>query len=195
MHWITQVTQSVLALGVLGVGVGMFLESAYIPLPSEVILPYAGYLVASGRASFPEAVLAALLGGLMGAWAGYELARYGGRALVEHWGRYVGVRRHELDRAERWFRRYGDGAVFFGRLLPGVRTFISLPAGLAAMPRGRFLAFSLLGALPWTVLFTYLGYFFGQEPSRLGRYSHWFLAAVILLAAIWAIGLWRRRRS
>ncbi|MBX5466735.1 MAG: DedA family protein [Firmicutes bacterium] len=195
MHWVLAITDRVLTWGLVGVGVGMFLESAYLPLPSEVILPFAGYLVAHGRATFVEAVVVALVGSLFGGWAGYELARYGGRPLLERWGRYVGLRPHELDRAERWFRRHGDGAVLLGRLLPGVRTYISLPAGVAAMPRGRFLLFSALGALPWTVLFTYVGWIVGQSSGTLSHLSHLFAAAAGVAAVGWLVYLWRHRRA
>ena len=124
MHLLTALANNIVGLGVIGVLIGMFLESAAIPIPSEVILPYAGYLVAVGRAGWIEAGVAAMLGGLLGSVVSYAIAYFGGRALFSPL-----IRRHELDRAESWFRRYGDRAVFFGRLVPGVRTYISLPAG------------------------------------------------------------------
>ena len=184
----------ILALGVLGVFIGMVLESCYIPVPSEIILPYAGYLAFTGRASLLEAMAAGLAGGLVGAVIGYLLARWGGRPLVERYGRYVGVRRHEIERADAWFQRHGDGAVFLGRLLPGIRTYISLPAGIADMPFGRFVAFTLLGALPWTVLFTYLGYKLGSHAHQLSHISHYFAAAAAVLLIGWVIYLWRGAR-
>ncbi|NMP20826.1 DedA family protein [Sulfobacillus harzensis] len=192
---LTHATQSILALGVFGVFIGMLLESCYIPVPSEIILPYAGYLAYSGRTSLPAAMIAGLLGGLVGALIGFWIARYGGRPLVERYGRYVGLRRHEMDRADAWFQRHGDGAVFFGRLLPGIRTYISLPAGVADMPVGRFLGFTFLGALPWTVLFTYLGYALGPRWKSLGQSTHYFLAVVIVLFIVWIVLTWFRRRS
>lgn len=189
------ITQAILALGVIGVFIGMFLESAYIPVPSEIILPYAGYLVYSHRTTMPEAMLAGLLGGMAGSLVGYWIARYGGRPLVERYGKYIAIRRHELDKAESWFQRHGDGAVFFGRLLPGIRTFISFPAGVAEMGIGRFILFSLLGALPWTVLFTYLGYAFGPRWNHLGTLTHDFLAIVVVVFLIWVAMLLKRRRK
>lgn len=187
-------TQAILGLGVFGVFIGMILESCYIPVPSEIILPYAGYLAYTRRTTLPTAMLAGLVGGLVGASIGFAIARYGGRPLVERYGKYVGVRKHEIDRADRWFRRHGDGAVFFGRLLPGIRTYISLPAGIADMSFLRFLLFSFLGALPWTVLFTYLGYALGSRSSEIGSATHYFLAVVVILLAVWAILTWRRKR-
>lgn len=188
-------THAILALNLLGVFIGMVLESCYIPVPSELILPYAGYLAYTGRTSLPLAMLTGLVGGLVGAIIGYVLARLAGRPLIERYGRYVGVRRHEIERADTWFRRHGDGAVFFGRLLPGIRTYISLPAGLADMPMGRFVGFTVLGALPWTVLFTWFGYVLGPQYRHLGPVSHYFLAVVLILLVLWAVLAWRNGRG
>ncbi len=190
---LTHATDAILALGLFGVFFGMVLESAYIPVPSEIILPYAGYLAATGRTSLLAAMFAGLFGGIAGATIGYLLARIGGRPLVERYGRYVGLRRHEIERADAWFRRHGDGAVFFGRLLPGIRTYISLPAGIADMPFRRFIAFTILGALPWTVLFTYIGYQLKTNYRHLGPISHYFLAIVLILFIVWVVLVWRRR--
>jgi len=184
---LTHITHAILALGVYGIFIGMVLESCYIPVPSEIILPYAGYLAYSGRTSLIMAMMVGLIGGLVGASIGYLIARYGGRPLVERYGRYVGVRHHEVERADSWFQRHGDGAVFLGRLLPGIRTYISLPAGIADMPFGRFIGFSFLGALPWTVLFTYLGFIFGARWKHLGGWTHYFLAVVLLLLIVWVV--------
>jgi membrane protein DedA with SNARE-associated domain len=177
----------------MGVFIGMFLESAYIPVPSEVILPYAGYLVYIHRASLAEAMLAGLLGGLFGAVFAYWIARYGGRPLVERYGRYLLIHQKQMDRADRWFRGHGDGAVFFGRLLPGIRTYISLPAGVAEMPLGRFVLFSLLGALPWTILFTYIGYILGKKWQNIGQLAQYFAVVVVILFIAWVAMLWRNR--
>jgi len=189
-------TETIIGMGVFGVFIGMLLESAYIPIPSEVILPYAGYLVYLGHASFLTAGLAGLGGSLLGAFISYEIAFYGGRPLVERYGRYIFIRRHELDKADLWFQRHGDAAVFIGRLLPGVRTFISLPAGVASMPIGRFLIFSLLGAIPWTVLFMAVGYELGRNWKHVSGQSHLFAAIAVLLLIVWlAILVYRRRQS
>ncbi|MGC8487312.1 MAG: DedA family protein [Clostridia bacterium] len=189
MHVLTQLADSIVALGVVGVLIGMFLESAAIPIPSEVILPYAGYLVAIGRAGWIEAGVAAMLGGLLGSIASYVVAFYGGRALFSPL-----IRRHELDRAEVWFRRYGDRAVFFGRLVPGVRTYISLPAGLTAMPFGRFVLYSVLGALPWTVVFMILGYQGGRNWARAAHFEHWVVIIGALIVVGWIVWFVARRR-
>lgn len=192
---LTQATDAILALGVFGVFVGMVLESCYIPVPSEIILPYAGYLAYRGYASLPVVMLAGLAGGVVGASLGYGIARWGGRALIEHYGRYIGIRQREMERADAWFQRHGDGAVFFGRLLPGIRTYISLPAGIAEMPFSRFVGFTLLGALPWTILFTYLGFKLGSSWNHLGRVGHYFAAIVLIGLVVWVIRVWLRART
>ena len=146
-EWVTVIMT---ATGAAGVFFMMALESACIPLPSEVILPFAGILVAQGTLSFSAALAWALAGQIAGSVVAYYAGRYGGRAFILRYGKYILLRRKELDLAERWFARYGEITAFVTRLLPGIRTFISLPAGIARMPLWRFLLYSLLGALPWT---------------------------------------------
>lgn len=192
---LTHAIDGILALGPMGVFLGMVLESCYIPVPSELILPYGGYLAYSGRASLPAVMLAGLLGGLVGAVIGHGIARGGGRPLLERYGRNIGIRRHAMERADAWFQRHGDGAVFFGRLLPGIRTYISLPAGIADMPFGRFIGFTFLGALPWTVLFTYLGYKLGGSYAHVGKATHDFLVVVAIPLIVRLLVLWRRTRT
>ncbi len=190
--------QQIIGMGLLGVFFGMLLESAYIPIPSEIILPYAGYLVFLGHATFVTAGLVSLAGSLLGALISYEIARWGGRPLVERFGRYVLIRPHELDRADAWFQRHGDAAVFIGRLLPGVRTYISLPAGVAKMSLGRFLLFSLLGAVPWTVLFMMVGYSLGHRWSHVSSQNHLLEAIAVLVLVLWVgwlVAHGRRRGS
>lgn len=188
-------TESIIGMGLLGIFFGMLLESAYIPIPSEIILPYAGYLVFLGKATFLTAGLTGLAGSLVGAFISYEIALYGGRPLVERYGRYIFIRRHELDAADRWFERHGDAAVFIGRLLPGIRTFISLPAGVARMRLGRFLAFSLLGAIPWTVLFMVIGYELGRNWKHVSGQNHVAEAIAVLILAVWVAWIVVRRRK
>jgi membrane protein DedA with SNARE-associated domain len=146
-----------------GVFVAMVLESAGVPVPSEVVLPLAGFLVAVGRWTFLEATLVAVAGQLVGSFAAYAIGFWGGRPAVEAIDRAFG--RHDLAPAERWFARRGHWAVFWGRFLPVVRTYISFPAGIAAMPLARFALFSFLGALPWTLVLTWIGLRFGTSHS------------------------------
>jgi len=155
------------AWGLWGIAIEMAIESAAVPLPSEVILPFAGYLVFTGRVSFAGALVAAVLGGLAGSVASYYVGALGGRPLLERYGRYVLISHHELDRAQGWFDRYGEATVFFSRLVPGVRTFISLPAGIARMNMPRFIVYSTLGSIPWSAALIYVGYKLGENWRRL----------------------------
>src|SRR5262249_41299319 len=137
--------------GYLGVLLLMTIESACIPLPSEVIMPFAGYLVYTGRFNLFWAATAGALGCNLGSVIAYEIGCYGGRPLVERYGSYVFLGRHELDMADRFFQRFGSMAVFVGRLLPVIRTFIALPAGIARLPRPRFYIFTFAGS--WAACF------------------------------------------
>ena len=177
------------ALGGWGVVVGMALESAGAPVPSEVVLPYAGYLVWEGRLGMAEAVALATVGQLAGSAGAYALGRYGGRPLIWRYHRYLLLKEGHLRAAEDWFARYGEWAVLVARLLPLVRSVISYPAGWARMPFGRFLVYSTVGVIPFTWALTYAGYQLGQNWGAVRVWFHeldYALAAVaaVLLAAL-----------
>jgi membrane protein DedA with SNARE-associated domain len=182
-------------LGYWGIALGMAVESACIPLPSEIILPMGGFLVANGTITFTQAVLAGQLGGLTGSIVAYFVGKYGGRAFLERYGKYVLISQHEMDVADRWFVEKGELTVFLGRLLPGVRTFISLPAGISGMNFGRFLFYSFLGMLPWSLLFTYLGLKLGDNWHMVREVLHRFDLVIILLL-LGAVGwfIWHKLR-
>jgi membrane protein DedA with SNARE-associated domain len=175
--------------GYLGVLLLMAIESACIPLPSEIIMPFAGYLVYTGRFSLLWAATAGALGCNLGSVIAYEIGCYGGRPLVERYGSYVFVGRHELGLAERFFQRYGGAAVFFGRLLPVIRTFIALPAGIARMPRLRFHVYTFTGSWPWCFALAWIGMKLGEQWDKDPRLKQWFhrldaVIVVLLLAGI-----------
>ena len=160
------------AVGYLGVMIAMAIESAMIPLPSELILPYAGFLVSDpgqlepltrGPWSFWVVVIAGTIGNTIGSLIAYAIGAWGGRPFLERWGRYLLIRPHELDMAERFFERYGSATAFFSRLLPIVRTFISFPAGVARMPIGRFVVYSTAGAFIWSTVLVYAGTVLGAR--------------------------------
>jgi len=154
------------AVGYLGVGAAMAIESAMVPLPSELILPYAGFLVSDPAAiepltrgpwNFWIVVAVATIGNTCGSLVGYAIGAWGGRPFLERWGRYLLIRPHEIELADRFFQKYGPATAFFSRLLPVVRTFISFPAGVARMPLGKFIVYSTLGAIPWSIMLVFAG--------------------------------------
>ncbi len=202
-HW---VTETILTNGYLAVFLLMVAESACIPIPSEVTMLFGGALanatfvasVAPGHRPL-NVVVVALVGtvaNLVGSWIAWGVGYRGGRPLIERWGRYVLLRRHHLDRAEAWFDDHGEAAVFVSRLLPVVRTFISLPAGVARMPFGRFSVYTFVGCLPWTLALALAGYGLGSQWHTVERLLRpiSILVAVAVLAAIawWMV---RQRRS
>ncbi len=189
------------AIGWPGVVVMMAIESAAIPLPSELIMPAAGWFLVKDRGlGWEWIILAGLFGALgntLGSWLAYEVAARGGRPLLERYGRYLLISRHDLDRADAWFRRYGPVATFFSRVLPVVRTFISLPAGIARMNRGIFLALTFLGSFPWSVALAAGGYKLGENYERL---RNWMRPAdipilVVLVVLIAWLGYRHVRRA
>ncbi len=185
--------------GYLGVAVLMAIESACIPLPSEIIMPFAGYLVSVGRFSLIGAATAGALGCNIGSTVAYYVAAKGGRPVFERWGRYVLVSAAELDRAEHFFARYGAMTVFVGRLLPVVRTFIAFPAGLARMPMGKFQIYTFLGSWPWCFGLAYVGMLLGarwdSDPTFRALFHRFDALIVALMAAALGWFVWTRWRD
>src|SRR5271170_6807262 len=196
VSWIVEVISTA---GYLGVLVLMAIESAGIPLPSEVIMPFAGYLVSIGRFSLVGAATMGALGCNVGSTVAYYVAASGGRAAVERWGRYILVSRHELERAERFCARYGAVTVFICRLLPVVRTFIAFPAGLARMPMLKFQIYTFVGSWPWCFGLAYVGMVLGArwdsdpELRRLFHESDALILIVLIAGFAWFV--WSRWRE
>jgi len=179
-------------LGYAGVVVCMAIESACIPLPSEIIMPFSGYLVFTGRFSLWWVSVAGAFGCVVGSVAAYYLGAYAGRGFIERYGRFVLVTRHDLDLADRWFAKYGHAAIFVSRLLPVVRTFISFPAGVARMPMLPFLLYTFLGSLPFCALLAWVGKVLGENWNTLRKYFHGadlVIGALLLAGAIYWV--WR----
>ena len=190
------------AVGYLGVIVAMTIESAMVPLPSELILPYAGFLISDpsqleplthGPWGFWIVVVAATVGNTLGSLISYAIGAYGGRPFLERYGRYLLIRPHEIELAERFFADHGGATVFVGRLLPIVRTFISFPAGVARMPLGRFVAYSTAGALIWSTLLLYAGTVLGENWADIRHALQPFdlLIAVLVVSAVVGFIWWR----
>lgn len=192
------ITRSVGDWGYVAIFVLMTLESACVPIPSEITMPFGGLLAASGKLELWAVGLVGALANLVGSWIAYAAGATGGRALVLRWGRYVRVRPHELDRAEDWFRRYGDQAIFWSRLLPVVRTFISLPAGMARMDLKRFSLYTLVGCLPWSYGLAYGGYALGRNWEKLARNVElvaYGVAALLVAGVVILVIRAKRKRS
>jgi len=180
-----------------GLVILMAIESACIPLPSELIMPFAGYLVFQGTMKLVWVATAGAIGCNLGSLIAYEIGSYGGRPLVERYGRWILLGRRELDWADRFFARWGYLAVFIARLLPVVRTFIALPAGVARMPRLRFHVYTFLGSWPWCFALAWFGMKLGENWRELGKYLHKFDAVIlvaIIAGVIWFIWThWQNR--
>ncbi len=189
--------------GYAGVVIAMTIESAAIPLPSELILPFAGWSVSRGiiepltgaQWTYWGAVIAGVIGNTAGSLVSYAVGALGGRPLLDRYGRYVLISAHDLELADRWFARRGDLTVLFSRMLPIVRTFISVPAGVARMPLGRFLLFSVVGAVPWVMLLVWAGTVLGDNWLELKTQLRGLDYLVALgLAALVAVFIWRHLR-
>ena len=157
----------------------MTLESAIIPIPSEVVMPFAGYLVSQGRFDFWLIVLVSTLGNLMGSIVAYAIGMYAGRAAIIKYGKYILLQEHHLILAEKWFEKNGDKAVFFGRMLPVVRTVIALPAGIAKMNFPKFATYTFFGSIPWNVTLTYAGIWLGINWVSIEGYIRWLYIPII----------------
>jgi membrane protein DedA with SNARE-associated domain len=184
------------ATGYGGVVLMMAIESACIPLPSEVIMPFAGYLVSTGRFSLQAVAIAGAVGCLVGSYVAYFAGVHGGRPFLERYGRYVLIPPHELEIADHFFWRWGSAAVFFSRLLPVVRTFIALPAGIARMDLGRFSIYTLIGSYPWCLALAYAGMKLGQHWRDLAPYFHRFDTVIGVVLVVGAAAfLYNRIRA
>jgi membrane protein DedA with SNARE-associated domain len=194
--WIVGVISSA---GYLGVVVLMAIESACIPLPSEIIMPFAGYLISVGQFSLIGAPTMGALGCNLGSTVAYYVASYGGRNAIDRWGAYVLISPRDMHRAGQFFDRYGSITVFLGRLLPVVRTFIAFPAGLARMPMAKFQIYTVLGSWPWCFGLAYIGYVLGDRwntDSTLRKMFHDFDAVIVaLIVAGFAWFVWARWRE
>lgn len=185
------VTGTVSAVGYLGVLVLMTLESACVPIPSEIIMPFSGFLVSTGKLNLVWVTLAGALGNLIGAVITYAIGYYGGRPFILKYGKYFFVKEKEVHHAEQFFAKWGDWSVFLSRNLPVIRTFISLPAGVAEMPFSKFAIFSFLGSIPWCFALTYLGFILGNNWLLIRKYGHYLdILAGIMIAGLIAKIIW-----
>jgi len=185
------ITGAISAMGYGGVVLLMGIESACIPLPSEIIMPFAGYLVYQGRFTLHGAALAGAIGCVAGSIPAYYLGQYGGRPLIERYGKYVLLSHRELDFADRVFQRWGQWVVLAGRLLPIIRTFIAFPAGVSRMPMGKFVVYTFVGSYPWCLALAWAGAKLGEKwhtDPRLKALYH--RSELVIVAAFGALAVW-----
>lgn len=174
----------------------MVLENANIPIPSEVVLGFAGFLISQGILDFWFTFFVACAAGLIGSVISYWLGAYGGRPLLLKYGKYIFFNEKKFEIAEKMFTKYGGAAVLICRCLPGVRTFISFPAGVARYPFHKFIVYTIIGTIPWTLLLVWAGTVLGSHWRDLIQYNHIFLIAIVVLFVLCAGAfLWKRRSS
>src|SRR5437660_2637095 len=189
------VIATISTLGYSGVVLLMAIESACIPLPSEIIMPFSGYLVYKGEFNLGLVGIAGAFGCVLGSLVAYWVGMYGGRPLIERYGRYLLISHHDLDLADRWFSRFGEVIVFASRLLPVIRTFIAFPAGVARMNLKRFIMYTFAGSLPWCLGLAYIGQKLGEQwetNPTLKAFFHRF-DFVIGIVGVLAVAWWVRR--
>lgn len=177
-------------LGYSGLVLLMAIESACIPLPSEIIMPFSGYLVYMGAFNLWWAAFAGALGCVLGSIVAYYAGAWGGRPFIEKYGRYFLICHHDLDLADRWFTRHGDITIFIGRLLPVIRTFIAFPAGVSRMNLWRFNVYTFVGSYIWCLALAWIGMKLGENWNTLGGYFHRFdivIGVLLALGLIWYV--------
>ena len=179
-------------MGYWGIVLLMAIESACIPLPSEIIMPFSGYLVSTGEMNLWAVGVAGAVGCVLGSLVAYWVGMYGGRPLIEKYGRYVLVSKHDLDMADRWFEKRGEIIVFVSRLLPAIRTFIAFPAGVARMDLKRFIIYTFAGSLPWCLGLAYIGQKLGEKWNQDDTLKTWFhrFDFVIGIVGVLLVGWW-----
>ena len=193
IHWMDEIVTSI---GYVAVFLLMLAESACIPFPSEVTMLVGGWYAERDVLNFFWVGTAGVLGNVVGSWVAYAVGYKTGRELLDRYGKYVLIRSHDIDKAEVWWEKHGEAATFFSRLLPVIRTFISLPAGMARMPFGKFTLYTFLGCIPWTFALTYLGYVVGGNWEQVMGYFE--IPTLIIGGALLAVaGIWyfRRRKA
>ncbi|MFG0263178.1 MAG: DedA family protein [Novipirellula sp. JB048] len=189
-QWITQFLEQ---FGAVGVALLMLVENLFPPIPSEVVMPWAGYSVSQGDASFLAVVVAGSAGSFTGAMAWYLLARWIGKQRLARWvdrhGVWLTLQRKDLDRVEAWFADWGSAAVLLCRMIPGLRTLISVPAGFAGMPIGRFSVFTAIGTVIWTALLAAIGWWLGDQYQDLVGPLGW--VSTVVVVGLFVVWIWR----
>lgn len=177
-------TKIIEATGYLGVTILMIFESMIAPVPSEAVMPFAGFLIYEGKFSWLGVGLASTLGSVIGSLTSYYIGLYGGKPLVEKFGKYLFLDKHHLELTEKFFAKYGDGAVFFSRFIPVVRHLISVPAGIGEMNIGKFLLYTTIGAGIWNMILTYVGFILKENWNTVKQYTKYGDIFIVLLIVV-----------
>ena len=191
------ITQLIASSGYLGIFFLMALESALIPIPSEIVMPFAGFLVSSGQFNLWYVVLAGTLGNLVGSLVAYFIGLYFGRGFILRYGKYVLLKEKHLLLAEKWFKKYGDKTVFFSRLLPVVRTVNALPAGIGKMNLKKFIIYTFVGSIPWNFALTYIGFLLREKWDMILKYSHILdiiVGIIVVCFIVWFVVSYRKKK-
>ncbi len=193
-NWFKDIIQ---AIGYPGIFLAMLVEGIVTPIPSEVIMPFAGHLAAEGQFNIVLVILVGSLGAVIGSTGAYYLGYGLGRPFIKRYGKYFRLREEHVVKAEEWFEKYGDAAIFIGHSLPGTRSFISFPAGIGRMRLRNFMIFTFAGAMVWNTVLALLGYFLGSVVFELAEKYDYFDLIVLLVILIVLVGyfLWKRRRD
>ncbi len=189
------IIQTISNSGYLGIFFLMVAESALIPIPSEVIMTFSGYLVTTGKFNVILVIVAGSVGNLVGGLVAYYVGSYLGRGVVLRYGKYVLLKKSHLELAESYFKKYGDRSTFISRLLPVIRTYVSLPAGVAKMNLKKFIVYTLVGSIIWNTALTYVGIKLGEEWNNIRKYSHYLDAAVVIVVIVVIIAYWKKRKT
>lgn len=189
------IIQTISNSGYVGIFFLMVAESALIPIPSEVIMSFSGYLVSTGKFNVIYVIIAGSIGNLVGSLIAYFVGIYLGRGFILKYGKYVLLKKSHLEFAESYFKKYGDKSTFISRLLPAIRTYVSLPAGVAKMNLKKFAAYTLIGSIIWNSALTYVGITLGVEWNSIRKYSTYFDAIVVIAVIVAIILYWRSRKT
>ncbi|XJZ28264.1 DedA family protein [Bacillota bacterium Lsc_1132] len=194
-HFVQSIFAMLSNLGYTGIALALMVEV----IPSEIVLAYGGFLISKGEISFVGAVIAGTIGGVVAQWFLYWLGRYGGRPVLDKYGKYLLIRPHHIDLAQQWFSRYGSGVIFTARFIPVVRHAISIPAGIARMSFARFSLYTVLAIIPWSILFLYLGYTLGAKYTLINQAAAPYVRPVIIIAivvtAVYLFVKWKGKRA
>jgi membrane protein DedA with SNARE-associated domain len=182
-------------MGYWGVVLLMAIESACVPLPSEIIMPFSGYLVSTGEMNLWGVSIAGAVGCVVGSMVAYYVGMYGGRPVIEKYGKWIFISKRDLDMADRWFEKRGEIIVFVARLLPAIRTFIAFPAGVARMNVAKFIIYTFAGSLPWCLGLAYVGQKLGEQWNKDDTLKTWFhrFDFLIGIVGVLAVAWWIRR--